>query len=252
VIGLFGGSFDPVHLGHVATASALLDGFGFHEIRFLPAARSPLKDHVTADVHRVAMLERALAGHPGLVLDRSELDRPPPSYTIDTLRRVRATLGPDEPLVFILGQDSFLELPRWREWQALTNFAHLLVVSRPGSAWPAGLAPADGPDLPALADGEAIPPGGAGGTPAPAGHSLAAPALVLRAWLSPRLTQDPASLSGTPVGHVLLAVTPPFDIASRHIRAAVRAGQDTSRWLAPAVRDYIDQHHIYRGDADPQ
>ncbi|MDF2446373.1 MAG: nicotinate (nicotinamide) nucleotide adenylyltransferase [Moraxellaceae bacterium] len=252
MIGLFGGSFDPVHLGHVATAEELRARFGFREIRFLPAARSPLKDSVTADVHRVAMLERALAGHPGLVLDRSELDRPPPSYTIDTLHQMRASLGPEEPLVFILGLDSCLELPRWREWQSLTDFAHLLVVSRPGSAWPAGLAPADSLGLPAPADGDASPPGTPDEPQAAAGHSLAAPELTLRAWLSPRLTRDPAALSGTPAGHVLLAGTPPFEIASRHIRAAVRAGQDTSRWLAPAVRDYIDQHHIYRGDADPQ
>ncbi|HEX4869432.1 MAG TPA: nicotinate-nucleotide adenylyltransferase [Moraxellaceae bacterium] len=214
MIGLYGGSFDPVHLGHVATAQELLGRLPFREIRFLPAARSPLKAAVTADAHRIAMLERALAGHPGLVLDRSELALPPPSYTVDTLRRARAGLGPDEPLVFILGLDSFLELPRWKDWTALADAAHLLVVSRPGN------------------------------------HPAFAPALA--AWLDGRRAQDPAELAAAPGGRVLFVATAPHDIASRTIRAAVRDGADTSRWLAPAVRDYIDHHHLYRGDADPQ
>lgn len=214
MIGLFGGSFDPVHLGHVATAEELLHKLGLREIRFLPAARSPLKAAVTADRHRLAMLERALAGHPGLVLDRSELALPPPSYTIDTLRRLRAEVGPAEPLVFILGLDSFLELPRWKDWQALTALAHLLVVSRPGS------------------------------------HPHFSPELA--AWLDSRRAAGPEALSAASAGRVLFVETAPRDVASRHIRAAVRAGQDTSGWLNPAVRDYIDQHHLYRGDADPQ
>lgn len=214
MIGLYGGSFDPVHLGHVATAEALRDTLGLREIRFLPAARSPLKQAVTADAHRVAMLELALAGRPGLLLDRSELDRPPPSYTIDTLRRVRAALGPEESLVFILGLDSFLDLPQWKDWQALTDLAHLLVVSRPGS------------------------------------HPRFDAALA--EWLESRLAPGSASLRTTPAGSVLLVDTPPRDIASRTIRAAVQAGGDTAGWLNPAVRDYIDHHHLYCGEADPQ
>lgn len=214
MIGLFGGSFDPVHLGHVATAEELLHKLGLREIRFLPAARSPLKAAVTADHHRVAMLERALAGHPGLVLDCSELDRPAPSYTIDTLRRVRQGVGPAEPVVFILGLDSFLELPRWKDWQALTGLAHLLVVSRPGS------------------------------------HPHFSPELA--AWLDTRRAVGPEALSAAPAGAVLLVETLPRDIASRHVRAAVRSGGDTAGWLNPAVRDYIDHHHLYCGEADPQ
>lgn len=214
MIGLFGGSFDPVHLGHVATAKELRERLGLSEIRFVPAARSPLKPEVTADGHRVAMLERALAGHPGLVLDRSELDRPPPSYTIDTLRRLRQAVGPVESVVFILGLDSFLELPRWKEWQALTALAHLLVVSRPGSL------PRFSPEL--------------------------------AAWLDERRADGIDALASAPAGRVLLVEATPRDVASRRIRSAVQAGEDTSGWLNPAVRDYIDQHQLYRGEADPQ
>lgn len=214
MIGLFGGSFDPVHPGHVATAEELLARFPFREIRFLPAARSPLKTSVTADRHRLAMLEVALQGKEGLTIDAGELQDPPPSYTIDTLQRVRAGIGADEPLVFILGLDSFLELPRWKDWRALTEFAHLLVVSRPGS------------------------------------HSHFGPELA--AWLAPRRATAATDLAARPHGRVLLTETVPFDIASRTIRAAVAAGRDTSNWLNPRVRDYIEQHHLYCGDAGPQ
>lgn len=212
--GLYGGSFDPVHLGHVATAVTLCEQLPFREIRFLPAARSPLKTTRTADIHRLAMLEIALHGKQGLTIDDRELKRPPPSYTIDTLQEVRRELGPEAPLAFIMGMDSFLELPRWKDWQQLTDLAHLVVVSRPGHV-PAFSTP--------LAD-----------------------------WLEKHriLTAEP--LESRPRGGVLLTETPPHAMASRDIRAAVQQNRDTSRWLNPAVRDYIEQHHLYSGDADPQ
>lgn len=214
LIGLYGGSFDPVHLGHVATAEELAARLPFAGIRFLPAGRSPLKQESMANEHRLAMLQLALGSKQGLTIDDRELQRPPPSYTVDTLRELRAELGPEQPLVFIMGQDSFAELPRWRDWQSLTDYAHLLVVSRPGS------------DLP-------LSPG-------------------LANWLEKHRIAPGEPLESRPRGKVLMVETRPHAIASREIRAAIRAGQDTSRWLNPAVRDYIDRHHLYAGDADPQ
>lgn len=131
LIGLYGGSFDPVHLGHIALAEALRDRFHFQEIRFLPAARNPLKGDASDNRHRLAMLELALNGKQALTIDTRELHRPPPSYTIDTLRELRHELGDDASLVFIMGQDSYNDLPRWKDWQQLTHYAHLLVVNRP-------------------------------------------------------------------------------------------------------------------------
>lgn len=212
-IGLYGGSFDPVHLGHVALAESLRDRFSFREIRLLPAACSPLKVGATADQHRLAMLELALKGKQGLTIDDREMRRPPPSYTIDTLREIRHELGPGQPLVFILGQDSFAELPRWKDWQQLTDLAHLLVVNRPGSAT-------------TLPD-------------------------ALRDWLAPRQRAASVPLEDSPHGGVWQVETPPHDIASRTIRAAIRTGKDTSRWLNPAVADYIAQHHLYMPETQP-
>ncbi|HEX4939639.1 MAG TPA: nicotinate-nucleotide adenylyltransferase [Candidatus Kapabacteria bacterium] len=212
--GLYGGSFDPVHIGHVATAEELLVRLPFREIRLLPAARSPLKDRSLANHHRVAMLKLAVQGHAGLAVDDRELRRAPPSFTVDTLHEVRSELGRAAPLAFIMGLDSFLELPRWKDWQHLTDYAHLVVVSRPGS------------------------------------HPSFAPPLA--DWLEKHRITEPESLESRPFGGVLLVETTPHDVASRVIRAAVRAGQSTADWLAPAVRDYIDTHHLYAGDADPQ
>lgn len=214
LIGLYGGSFDPVHNGHVATAEELLARLPFREIRLLPAARSPLKDRTLADHHRVAMLKLALAGHAALCVDDRELHRPPPSFTVETLREIRRSLDRATPLAFIMGMDSFLELPRWKDWQDLTEYAHLVVVSRPGH------------------------------------HASLAPPLA--DWLEKHRIEGPESLESRPFGGVLLIETAPHDIASRAIRAAVRSGQATSDWLDPAVRDYIDSHHLYSGDADPQ
>lgn len=212
--GIFGGSFDPVHLGHVAAAEELQSSLPLREIRFLPAACSPLKSDHTVDTHRLAMLELALKGKQGLTIDTRELHRPPPSYSIDTLRELRAELGPVLPLVFILGMDSFLELPRWKDWQDLTDYAHLLVVTRPDS--PPVFSP------------------------------------LLAAWLEKHRITDAQSLESRPLGGVLLVETTPHAVASRDIRAAIASGQDTSHWLNPAVRDYIEQHRLYPGDADPE
>lgn len=212
--GLYGGSFNPVHVGHIATAEELLARLPFREIRLLPAARSPLKSDALADVHRLAMLRLAIGGHAGLSVDDRELRRPPPSFTIDTLREIRTETGPDAPLVFIMGMDSFLDLPRWKDWQQLTTLAHLLVVSRPGS------------------------------------HPVFAPELA--SWLEKRRITHPESLESLPAGGVLLVETAPHAVASRDIRAAIRSGQSTSDWLAPAVRDYIETHRLYAGDAEPQ
>lgn len=222
LIGLYGGSFDPVHYGHIATAEELLERLPFAEIRLLPAARSPLKPASTANPHRLAMLRLALEGKQGLTIDDRELHRPPPSYTVDTLREIRAELGPEQPLAFIMGADSFAGLPLWKDWQSLTDYAHLLVVSRPGST--------------------------------------AAPSPALAHWWEKHRIAPGEPLESRPRGKVLMVETRPHAIASREIRAALQhRGPDgqhepraTSRWLNPAVRDYIDRHHLYAGDADPQ
>ncbi len=212
-LGLYGGSFDPVHRGHLETALEVQQRLSLAELRFLPAARSPLKTSSSAHQHRLAMLDIALAPYPSLQVDARELQRPPPSYTIDSLSAIRAEQGPQRPLIFILGVDSLLALPRWRRWQELTGLAHLLVVSRPG--FQADFSP------------------------------------ELAHWLKTVRTDEAALLQSRPFGHLLFLETQPWPLASRDIRAAIGQGRDVSPLLPPGVWDYIQEHGLYTEQTHP-
>mgnify|MGYP006197022825 CR=1 FL=1 len=130
----YGGTFDPVHLGHLAIARHARDALGC-TIRMMPAADPPHRAPPGADAaHRARMLALAIDGEPGLQVDLRELDRDGPSYSVDTLRAVRAEYGDAVPVALLIGADSLLGLPTWREWTALFGLAHLVVAERSGSA----------------------------------------------------------------------------------------------------------------------
>jgi nicotinate-nucleotide adenylyltransferase len=130
-LAIFGGTFDPVHLGHLSVAweaSELLDA----EVRLMPASVPPHRAPPMASaVQRVAMLRAALQGQSRLTLDTRELERSGPSYTIDTLIELRAEQG-ERPLVLLIGADAFAGLPGWHRWRELFELAHIGVLSRPG------------------------------------------------------------------------------------------------------------------------
>lgn len=130
VIGIFGGTFNPIHNGHLVLAETVLDTLHCTQIRVIPAAVPPHKEMpaVTAQ-HRAAMVKLAIEDHPHFVLDTCELDRQGPSYTIETLHLLR-TRFPDQALCLIMGQDSYAKLPTWHRWLELLDYCHLLVVHR--------------------------------------------------------------------------------------------------------------------------
>lgn len=138
MIGLFGGSFDPVHHGHLIVAQVAAEKLKLDSIRFVPAREQPFKagQHRTSPDHRAAMLALALAGAPWFTVERSELNRPGPSYTVDTLRHLRG-LEPDAEFVLLLGADAAADLPAWREAGRVPELARIAVFGRPGSAVPA-------------------------------------------------------------------------------------------------------------------
>lgn len=138
-IGVLGGSFDPVHLGHLLAAQALQERLGLDEVRLIPAGRQPFKPegHGASADHRAAMLELAVAGAPGLVADRIEVDRPGPSYTVDTLRALHAR-HPGDDLVLLVGSDAARSLPAWHEAEAIPGLAQVVVFARGGQAALAG------------------------------------------------------------------------------------------------------------------
>jgi len=134
VVGLFGGSFDPIHHGHLLVAQAAAESLGLSELRFVPAREQPFKPggHAASAEDRAAMVERAIAGAPGLRLERAELDRAGPSYSVDTLRALRAR-EPGAVFVLLVGGDAAMALPRWHEAPELMRLARIVAFGRAGA-----------------------------------------------------------------------------------------------------------------------
>lgn len=133
-VGILGGTFDPIHYGHLVIAEDCRDQLRFDLVLFVPAGDPPHKRHrvVTPAADRVAMVERAIAGNPGFGLSRIEVERPGPSYSVDTVRSLRAELGAEAELFFIIGNDSLADLPTWHEPERLLDFCTVVAVNRPG------------------------------------------------------------------------------------------------------------------------
>ena len=133
MLGIFGGSFDPIHFGHIKSALSLLERFEFEQIRFIPCRLSPHKESVHADArHRWQMLNLVCDSHPQLIADDRELNRQPPSYTIDTLQELRKEHGEQQSLVLILGIDAYLGFCAWHRYEEILSLCHIILMKRPG------------------------------------------------------------------------------------------------------------------------
>ncbi len=131
-IGVFGGTFDPIHYGHLRSAFELKCALKLAEVRFIPCGDPPHRDGTVASAaSRVAMVRAAVAHEPGFVVDDRELHRDGPSYTVDTLAALREQF-PQAPLCLIVGMDAFLGLPTWHQWRRVLELAHIIVAHRPG------------------------------------------------------------------------------------------------------------------------
>ncbi|RMH91164.1 nicotinate-nucleotide adenylyltransferase [Lysobacter pythonis] len=212
----YGGSFDPVHEGHLAVARAARDALAAG-VWLMPAGDPPHKGPTAVDAaRRREMLALAVAGEPGLAVDERELRREGPSYTIDTLIELRAGLGTDAPLAILVGADSFLALPGWRRWYELAGFAHLVIAERPGSGF----------------DPAALPP-------------------ELAAFAAGRWAAAAGELARTPTGLLYRLALPLRPESSSELRRRI-AGHDPRwrEWVPPAVADYIVRHRLYGAGRD--
>ena len=210
-IALLGGSYDPVHVGHVALGAHFASLLQVDQLRVIPALPWQKTTLQASPAQRAAMLELAFAGQPYPVLvDRQEIQRSTPTYSIDTLRQLRAEFGPDASLVFLMGADQLLRLDTWREWQHIFDYAHLCVAARPGFAL-------DGASLPA----------------------------AVREQFSRRLGSL-QQIRNTPHGLTYLAQDFAVDISATQIRAALQRGDSANSLIPPLVLDYIEQHNLYK------
>lgn len=206
-IGIFGGTFDPIHYGHLRTAFELMQALDLREVRFIPAGDPPHRKETHAKVReRYRMVEVATAGQPGFVADDREVRRGGPSYSIDTLTELREEF-PHESLGLIVGMDAFLGLPTWHRWQAILDCAHIVVAHRPG--WKA-------PDL------------------GPLGQLL-----------DERGTLRIGDLHQSTHGRIHIHAVTQLEIASTEIRELVAAGRDPRFLLPDTVRQVIARCGCY-------
>jgi nicotinate-nucleotide adenylyltransferase len=215
-IALLGGSYDPVHNGHVALGVYFARLLGADELRVIPAGAPWQKDTLQASPEQRAEMARlafaAAPFPPGLKvsIDLQEIERGRPTYTVETLRQVRAELGPQASIAFLMGADQLRRLDTWHEWRALFEHAHICVAARPGFAL----------------DGSGWPP---------------AVAQEFARRLGPV-----EQIRNTPHGLTYLAQDFAVDISATGIRAAIQRGDVTNSHISPRVLDYIEQHNLYK------
>lgn len=212
-IGVLGGTFDPVHYGHLRLAEELGETLRLEEVRLVPSGTPPHRasPHVAAE-HRLAMVRLASGDNARFRVDEREFHRAGPGYTFDTLTEMRREVGAARALVLLLGADAFLEFATWHRWHEIFGLAHVAVAHRPGFP------------LERWADG----------MPQPLAREYAA-----------RLMQQPLAIHLQPAGGIVVVPFTLLDISATAIRDMLRAGV-SPRYLLPAsVLDYIREHRLY-------
>lgn len=211
-VAVFGGTFDPIHFGHLRTALELKQTLALDEMRLVPcnvpAHRG--KPHYDA-IDRLKMVELAVASEPELICDPREIQREGVSYMVDTLESMREEMGESVALILVLGMDSFLSLPSWHQWELIPQLAHILVAARPGSSSP--------------------------------GHG------VMERFLHAREVSDIAELKEAAYGRVLVVRTTPLDISSTRIREIIRQKRSPRYLLPESVWDYMERNILGSGDS---
>jgi nicotinate-nucleotide adenylyltransferase len=209
MIGVFGGTFDPIHFGHLRPALEVLQALGLREIRFVPLRQAVHRPQpLAAAPQRLAMVRAAVEGQPGFVVDERELGRKGASYSFETLTSLRAELGRDLPICLLTGLDAFRDFPRWHRPEEILDLAHLVVMRRPG--------------------------GGEIGDP------------LLRRWMETRLVSEASELARSPGGLILFQQVTQLAISATAIRSLVLGGLSPRFLLPDAALGIIEREALYR------
>ncbi len=206
-IGILGGTFDPIHFGHLRTALELYQALDLAEVRLIPCYQ-PVhrKTPIATPEQRLAMVRKAIEHEPALTVDNCEILRKGPSYTIDTLETLHKKL-PHTPLCLIMGIDALLHFPSWHRWQDILTHAHLVVVHRP--------------------------------------HYHLPQTGIVADLLKKRLKPTPAALHECMAGNIVLHPVTPLEIAATDIRKLIAMGRSPRYLLPDNVYKYIQQHGVY-------
>ncbi|CAA0091338.1 putative nicotinate-nucleotide adenylyltransferase [Halioglobus japonicus] len=209
LVGVFGGTFNPVHYGHLRSALELVERLQLVRLHLMPSAQPPHREAPECSaVHRAAMVELAVAGEPRLSCDLRELQRAGKSYMIDSLIELRGELGAGTGLCMVLGCDAVLDITTWYRWQELLDWAHIVVISRPG--W----------ELPQEGD--------------------------VAQWLQDHRVEDANRLRDRPAGCIAIEELRPLAISATEIREMLAAGRSARYLLPQSVLDYIQTNKLYR------
>jgi nicotinate-nucleotide adenylyltransferase len=213
-IGILGGTFDPIHNGHLRLAQEVLEQCRLSAVRFIPSGTPPHRNTPHASsLQRLDMVRLALQGNPKFIPDEQEIHRTDPCYTVDTLLALRMELGAHQPLCLLMGADAFLQLQTWHEWKRLFEFAHIVVVQRVGQ---------------------------------PLGNAILDADPALQAEYQARLAPSATVLHESPAGAVFVLHMPTLEISATDIRKRCAAHQSI-RYLTPdAVFDYITSQRLYQ------
>jgi len=206
MIGIIGGTFDPIHFGHLRPALEIMEQFSMKELRFIPSAKPPHRWQPEASANdRFNMTALAIDNIDNFTIDDREYQREGASYTVDTLRSIRKEIGNDEPLCMIVGLDAFQSFTQWRDWQTILTLAHLLVSSRPGYE-----------------------------------------KSTKDQWCQTYLSDNKAQLKQHAAGKIYFADVTQFDISATQIRKQLHNGYNVSYLLPESVKHYIDKQQLYR------
>lgn len=207
---MFGGTFDPIHFGHLIPVETLANQTGLSRVIIMPNNVPPHRPQPEAtSAQRKRMVELAIADKPLFRLDERELNNQAPSYTAQTLQAWREEQGPQAPLAFIIGQDSLLTFPNWHSYESILENCHLIVCRRPG-------------------------------------YPLTMQEEAHQQWLERHLTNDQEALHQLPAGKIWLAETPWLTISATLIRERLERNEPCDDLLPQAVLDYINAEGLYR------